>query len=150
MKRRMLQFASLDDAVADARRLHTAGYERAGQWSLAQNLEHLTIFLNKSLDGFGEIERPLMIRLFGPWLIKPLMLAMGRMPAGVEGPRPLMPLGTGDDASQLAAFEAAVARVNAAGAFQPSPFLGRLRSNQWRRLHCIHAAHHLSFLVPKV
>jgi len=149
MKRRPLQFQSLEDAVTDARRLLTNGYDRAGAWGLAQNLEHLAMVFDKSLDGFGDVPKPLGFKMFGSWLIKPIMLKTGKMPAGVNGPASLMPTGASDDNGQLGAFESAVSRFNTATSFQPSPFLGKLTGDEWRRLHCIHAAHHLSFLVPK-
>jgi hypothetical protein len=35
------------------------------------------------------------------------------------------------------------------GELHASPFFGYLTPDQWRRLHLIHCAHHLGFLVPK-
>lgn len=107
------------------------------------------MFLNNSIDGFAGIPVPFYMRLLGPAVIKPILFKTGKMPAGVKGPAKMMPTGVGDDASQLAAFEVAVGRVKAATTFAPSPYLGKLRPDQWRRLHCIHSAHHLSFLIPK-
>ena len=40
------------------------------------------------------------------------------------------------------------ATVGRATEVHPSPFFGRLTPDQWRQLHLIHTAHHLSFLVP--
>ena len=146
--RRPLDFRSFDAALADVDRLRSAGYDAAGFWDLARALEHLTTFMRLSLDGFP-MKYPAVVRLGGP-VIKWWTLRTRRMPAGVKTPRPFEPSGSVAEAQAVADFRAVVGRVeHPAAAFHPSPLLGRLTPDEWRQLHLIHAAHHLSFLVPR-
>ena len=150
MSRRKLNLATLDDAVAEARRLHERGYDRAGTWNLAQVCDHLTRLMTKSRDGFGDARFGWPMRLFGR-LAKPLLVRMTSMPAGVEGPPSFMPpADLSDERAAIEAMERAVRRVQESGAtFHPSPLLGTLTQAQWINIHRVHAAHHLGFLVPR-
>jgi hypothetical protein len=60
-----------------------------------------------------------------------------------------MPTG-GNEAWAVEELRQAVERLlNHEGPFQESPLFGMLDKETLVRLHCIHTAHHLSFLVPK-
>ena len=152
-RRADLQFASLDDAVADARRLLAGGYRRAGNWSLGQACGHLTFAQEASLDGFGAIGRrywwlrlawPITGRLLDRWVAK------DALPAGAKGPAEMVPPPDADDAAKVEAFARSCARVrDHAGPFAPSPFFGRLGPERWRAFHRLHAALHLGHLVPE-
>ena len=152
--RRQLRFDSLDAAVRDAEHLLTAGYERAGNWDLAQCLDHLAAWLTYPVSGFPRM----------PFFLRPLFAlvraTMGRgmlnkylregMPAG----KPTMPqsVGTpgGDPAAALERFKNAAAGFEAhAGDYLPSPLFGPLSRDEALRVQLAHCAHHLSFLVPK-
>ena len=150
MQRRKLHFASLDDAVAEARRLHQTGYDRAGQWNLAQVCDHLTKLMTMSRDGFGDARFGWPMRLFGR-LAKPMILRTKSMPPGLPGPVSFMPpADLSNDAAALDALAGAVQRVLEPGAtFHPSPLVGKLTQEQWIGLHRVHAAHHLGFLIPR-
>jgi hypothetical protein len=66
-----LDFRSLDDAVAYARRCLSAGYDRTGNWDRAQTCRHLTDWLRAPLEG-----PPPM-----PWLMR-LPMAIVRLIVG--------------------------------------------------------------------
>ena len=146
--RRTLDFADFDAVLADVERLRRDGYRRAGNWGLAQACDHLTRFMRGSLEGFG-FQFPLPVRLAGRWLILGRTLRTRRIPAGVKGPAPLMPPADVDADAALRDFAETLGRVrDHAGDFHPSPLFGRMTPEQWRQVHLIHAAHHLSVLVP--
>ena len=67
VERRKLTFATLDDVVADAENLLAKGYDKAGNWDLAQVRGHLAEWLRFPLDGFPK--PPLLIRPM-LWLMK--------------------------------------------------------------------------------
>ncbi len=148
MHPRELHFSSYDDIRRDIATLHAGSYRALRNWNLSQVCGHLAYFFHGSLEGFDQ-------RL--PWLIRKLIgrpllhaiLRSGKMstrlptlPAAVSPP----------DLDEAAAVNAALtllARLAAhRGALQPSPIFGDLTVEEWRRLHMIHAAHHLRFLVP--
>lgn len=152
--RRMLTFATLDAAVRDAEHLLAAGYDKAGTWDLAQCLDHLTAWLTYPVAGFPRA--PLPIRL----MLAVVRRTLGRgmltkylrdgMPAG----KPTMPQSVGqpggDPAAALGRFQAAADRFTAHGGdYLPSPLFGPLTRDEALKVQLAHAAHHLSFLVPK-
>lgn len=161
--RRALAFATLHDAVADARLLAVGGYERAGNWSLGQCCCHLANWLRYPLDGFPRV--PLPFRL-GAWVVrntagpaqKRNLLATGSIRPGLPTLPQSVParltsarrvVTPADDLGAVAEFEDQARRVaEFAGTPHPSPLLGPLTADELRRLSCIHAAHHLSFLTP--
>ena len=52
MERRILRFHDFDQVLHDADRLLAAGYQQAGNWTLAQIATHLALVIGMSLDGF--------------------------------------------------------------------------------------------------
>jgi len=153
--RRAPSFDTLDAAVRDAEHLLAAGYDRAGTWDLAQCLDHLAAWLTYPVSGFPTA--PLPIRL----MLAVVRRTLGRgmltkylrdgMPAGKPTmPQSVSPPG-GDPAAALERFKAAVGRFEAHGGdYLPSPLFGPLTRDEALRVQLAHAAHHLSFLVPKV
>jgi hypothetical protein len=83
-----LDFRSLDDAVAYARLCLTAGYDRTGNWDLAQTCRHMTDWLRAPLVGPPPtpwlMKLPMaMIRLtLGPGILR-RFLTERKMPAGM-------------------------------------------------------------------
>lgn len=147
--RRRLWFDRPDDIVADVEHLLAGGYEPTGNWTLSQVCDHLSIFFRGSLDGF-EGRLPWVVRFFLGKPILWIIYARRGMPAGVKAPRVFLP---GEPAEDAAAAETLIELARRFrdhdGPLQPSPLFGRLSKKQWDRLHRIHAAHHLSFLVAK-
>ena len=149
MPRRHLEFATLADARAEAMRLHVGGYDRLGQWNLAQICDHLTAFTLGCIDGHPYRVPWLFKVLFGRLVLRRI-LSGGRMKPGIPTPQNPLPSPDGDEAIAVARYAAAIERFEAYdGRYVPSPFFGQLTAEQWRDLHRIHAQHHLGFLAPR-
>jgi hypothetical protein len=152
--RRQLRFDSLDDIVRDAEHLNAVGYDAAGKWDLAQVCGHLTEWLRFPMDGFPRA--PLPIRaLFA--VLRPVIgrkellraIAKNEMRSSATDPGTVPPPG-GDPAAAVAKLKETVERAKAyAGEIRPSPFFGQMTRDEWFGLNRVHAAHHLSFLVPR-
>lgn len=139
----------MEEILAEVDRLHANGYDRAGKWDLAQNLDHLRYFIEGGLDGFN-FKVPWIIRFL---LAKPVLrriLSQNKMKRGVYTPqKPLPPPGL-NEAEAVAKFKAAVHRFqNHSGEYLPSPFFGQLTREQCQQLMLIHCNHHLGYLIPK-
>jgi hypothetical protein len=149
MQRRQLDFKDLDELTAEVDRLHRGGYRRAGHWDLAQVCDHLSYFVEGSLDGFT-FRVPWLIRfVFGRWGLRRI-LKKRRMGERYWTPQKPLPQPGGDERAAVARLKQLVERLrNHPGELHRSPFFGKLTPEQWRDLHLIHAAHHLSFLIPK-
>ncbi len=153
MSRRTLVFDNLDAAVADARHLMVAGYTRAGNWSLGQACGHLAAWVRYLIDGFPPI--PLPVRV-GLWALrntigkaKKAEYLAGKMPAGKPTLSVTVPPADADDVAGVTEYEAAIERLKKFGGTpHPSPLLGLVTRDELERLTCVHAAHHLSFLIP--
>lgn len=154
VQRRTLDWHTLDEAVTDARLLHERGYQRAGNWDLAQVVGHLTIFLQGSINGFS-INVPAVV----PWIMRitgqrARFFRVRRIPRGLPAPKRLRvtepAAGPQDQNHAMELFVAAVDRFNHYTAEHArSPVFGKLDHRQWYDFHVIHAMHHLSFLVPR-
>jgi Protein of unknown function (DUF1569) len=147
---RHLQFTDFAQVHAEVDRLHQEGYEKLGQWDLAQVCDHLGYFVEGSLDGFTFRVPWLLKVLFGRLVLRSI-LKRQRMKAGVPTPQNPLPPAGGDEAAAVARFKQVIDRLQAQqGELHRSPFFGYLTPQQWRNLHLIHCAHHLGFLAPKV
>jgi hypothetical protein len=153
-QRRKLAFASLGEVVADAENLLAKGYDKAGNWDLAQVCGHLAEWMRFPIDGFPKL--PLFLRpLF--WLFrntvgeaKRLKYTAEGMPAG----KPTMPQTVGQPGGDPAAAVAELKKTAAlfaahTGPIHPSPLFGAMNKDEALRLQLVHCAHHLSFLVPR-
>lgn len=153
--RRELRFESLDDIVREAEHLLAVGYEPAGKWDLAQCCGHLSEWFRYQLDGFPR--PPLLLRpvfwavrnTVGPRMGRKL-LTEGTMKAGLPTiPQSVPPAGA-NDAAAVGHLRAVIARWDAHdGPFHPSPLFGPMSKEAFRRVHLLHAAHHLSYLIPR-
>jgi hypothetical protein len=152
-ERRKLTFASLTEVVADAENLLAKGYDRAGNWDLAQVAGHLTEWMRYPLDGYPKL--PLVIRpLF--WLMRVTVGKKIRTRILTEGFRPggptmkqTVPSPNGDATAAVAKLKEVAERFKThTGPLHPSPVFGAMDQDQWLRLQLRHCEHHLSFLVP--
>jgi hypothetical protein len=154
-QRRQLQFGSLDDVIRDAERLLARGYEKAGSWDLAQVCNHLADWMGFQIDGFPKPPAPIRAVL---WVMKKTIgrkkllqyLADKSFPAG----KPTMPqtvYAAGGDAQAAAErLRQNVERLKAyTGRIVPSPLFGPMTKDEAVGMQLVHAAHHLSFLIPK-
>ncbi len=161
VQRRTLHFESLDHAQAEARRLLGTQYTRAGQWSLAQNCDHLSMFMRYSLDGFPKKLLPWPINaLVRRIALRPSFFEKG-MPAGLPTAPFLKPSAvdapTGETAARADAeaverfcqeCDRVAERRASGGRFEPSPIFGKLSPEMWTAVHTKHAELHLGHLVP--
>jgi hypothetical protein len=148
LQRRQLDFKSWQEALADIDRLRRAGYKRAGNWDLSQTVEHLGEGLRTALRGTNHRANWIIRKILGPIVLQRI-LRQRRMKAGIKVPQWWLP---GPSHDESAAIEQLHSEVSA---FQqmttppcPHPFFGPLTKQQWNELALIHAAHHLSFLIP--
>jgi hypothetical protein len=149
--RRKLTFSSLDAVLADAQacaRADSAGRLRTtGNWTLGQALGHLAFWIDGAYDGFP-FKPPLLLRLLGP-LMKRSVLKGGavgvRIPGTPDGTYGTEKLSTAEGLRRL---ESAIRRLQAAPPDKPNPVFGKLKHEEWKRLHCAHAETHLSFMHP--
>lgn len=149
MPRRQLEFKTIAAAKAELERLRDAGAVPCGNWNLAQTCDHLAYFIEGSLDGH-QFKTPWLLKtLFGP-MAKRRILAERRMKSGVPTPQKPLPEPTQDEAAAVRRLEKALDRLQAhQGELHDSPFFGHLTPEEWKTLHLVHCAHHLSHLEPK-
>ena len=150
VRRRRVRFGQPGEVAEEAGRLLKNGYERAGQWSLAQVCEHLSQTVEASIDsvnGFGGFLLPVWQR-FAAKPVLHLMLVTHWIPAGVKLPAGALPT-CGDDAEAVGRLKRAMETFEGHyGPWAKHPFFGRMSGKTWKRYHLIHSAHHLGFLVP--
>lgn len=149
LSRRQLRFDDLDAIAADVRHLHEAGYDRVGNWDLAQICDHLGLAMKGSMVGFPA-KVPWPLRLIGKHLILPKILTKQRMKSGVKLPAKYLPKPGQDEEKVVRQFCKTIDLLNRfEGSLHPHPFFGSMTRDQWWQLHRVHSAHHLSFLIPK-
>ncbi len=146
--RRKLAFSSMEDIRADVDALDGRALRKCGNWTPAQNVQHIATVIGRSIDGFGGLKAALPLRLIvrlirGRMLREPFRPGI-RLPAKF---RVLMP-------EEIVGWDAAVADLrrqigrvgNGERMTAPSPVFGSLTHEQWAQLHCRHAELHLSFI----
>lgn len=150
VKRRPLKFENLPATVTEVRRLQEGGYDLAGNWDLAKACSHLSKTLTLSLEG-----SPFNL----PFFMKPIarFLLFGKVMAGKQTGLPLKtdpalaPNDCKDATLEIENYEKLVQRVMDPNAtlIESHPVFGKVTVEQWRTFHAWHAAHHLSYLIPK-
>src|ERR1700734_1125298 len=149
LHRRHLDFQTWPELLADVDHLRQAHYDRVGNWDLSQTLEHVGSGIRVALHGIDH-QGPWIIRKFiGPLILKRI-LQQRRMKAGIKVPQWWLPGPSHDESA------AGAPRPSGPPPFQnrapppfPHPFFGPLTKQQWNDLVLVHAAHHLSFLIPR-
>ena len=150
-ERRTLRFATLDDALADARRLASGAIRVTGNRTPEDLFGHLAKAIDADLDGLDRDALPWSLRLLRP--IGPLLrypAVHWPMPAGFRLPTTMEPqflvARPGSLAEELQRFAAAVDRANSQSEPIRHAVFGRMTPEQVRQHHCRHAELHLSFL----
>ncbi len=153
--RRLLRFATLDDAVRDAEALAEAqrrGTLRCvGNWTLGQAVGHVAFWARAPFDGY-----PAMPQM--PWLLRKLLplfkygFLNKRLPAGAripgvpDGTFGVEPLAADEAVAQLRTAFGRLARQSPTA---PNPIFGEMTHDEWIKLNLRHAELHLSFLHPE-
>ena len=155
VERRELKFATLDEAVRDAEQLLNGGYERAGNWDLTQCCHHLCVLMDYPIDGFPEFAFPMNLaswfakKTIAPRFLNRVLDSESWPAKSATDQRTVLKTG-GNDSEAVTRMSASVQRLlEHTGPFQESPLFGMLDKEALIKLHRIHTAHHLSFLVPK-
>lgn len=153
--KRELEFQNLDEAVLEAERLQRLGYDRAGNWDLAQVCGHLADWMSFPLDGFPPtplLFRPvfwMLRKTVGPAQLRKVRNARS-VPRGVPTIPQTVPAPGRDEAPDVERLRRMVARFQAHdGPIQPSPLFGPMDRETATRLQLLHCAHHLGFLIPR-
>ena len=155
VQRRPLVFNDLDEVVRDAEHLQAKGYERAGNWDLAQCCTHLSEWLRFPVEGFPKAPAPIRAVF---WVLRKTVgrkklltyITTGSFPAGKPTMPQTVPPSGGDAREAIAKLKASVERLKAyAGPIVPSPLFGPMTKDEAVRMQLVHCAHHLSFLIPK-
>jgi len=153
--RRTLKLHTVEEVEADIRQLFETGYTRAGNWSLGQACVHLSLWIIYPLDGFPPL--PFWMRPFA-WSLRnsvaPIytrrVIGGGSIPRRIPAPLGTVPPATTNDRDGVVKYQEQLNRLrNYQGVPYPSPLLGPLTATELVALSCVHAAHHLSFLLPK-
>lgn len=147
--RRTLRFDTLDDLVRDAQSLVGASPTSTGKWTAAQNIEHVALFLDASIDGFT-FTVPAPIR-FAARLMRGRFLKKGFNPgitppakaAALFAPAPDITLEAAADHLARSVERAKQKQMTAV-----SPLFGAMNHEQWVQMHCRHAELHFSFIHP--
>jgi hypothetical protein len=135
--------------LADIDHLNRAGYDRAGNWDLSQVVDHVGEGLRTAQRGNDHRAAWIIRKVFGP-LVLQRILRQRRMKAGIKVPEWWLPGPTHDESAAIDQFRGEIAAFQAMTTEPfPHPFFGALSKQQWNELALIHAAHHLSFLIPK-
>lgn len=151
MKLRALDLRSLDDVIAEVRRLRDGGYTPRGKWSLSQMSDHLTQTMRVGIDGDEpRLSWPVrkVIGLVFRWIVMPSRSMRAGMPT-VPRLTPA-PLAT-DDPARIERLITTLAEArDFTGPMKPYVLMDGLSLDEWKDLMVIHAQHHLRFLEPRV
>jgi Protein of unknown function (DUF1569) len=143
-ERRKLHFANTEAVAADVGKLR-AGYRQLGSWSLPQTCWHLKKALDFSMRA-GPYD-PMRGGL-GKWILMRGILLVGRLPTGVYAPERITPAKDVPESAIDEFLTTLETLKNHKGEFAPHPRLGTLSRRSFYKLHLIHCAHHLGFLIP--
>lgn len=155
LTRRKLDFRDFDAVLAEVDALAARGYDKAGNWDLAQVCRHLADWLRFPIDGYPK--PPAAIR-FLLWAMKHsvgkrqlrAILDTRSFPVGGPTMPETVAAPGGDTAEAVKHLRHTVGRFRQhQGTFYSSPLFGDLDRDAWNQLQFIHCAHHLSFLVPR-
>ena len=145
--RRIIRFPDLDEIMPDVDRL-LEGHTTVGNWSLAQICRHLATVMRLTVDLPASTPHDA-----SRWVgaePKRQFFESGMVPEGIQTSPRLLPGEALDEREEAEGLRQAIAHYKASpGPVVPHVLLGPLTRSEWDRFHCIHAAHHLSFAVPK-
>lgn len=148
-KRRPLDFRSFDEMMTDIHRLEGGDYDAAGRWDLHRACDHLAHFVEGSTDGSPH-KIPWVVRFLIGRRMKKKLLRERRFKEGGMTPYAMPPGERLDPAPAVARLKRSVERfLDPNTQLHHSPLFGKMTRPEWEQIHLIHAAHHLSFLLPK-
>lgn len=143
--RRTVRYETLDDLLAEAEQLATSDIRTLGNWSLGQNLKHIAMALDSSIDG-NDFKLPAPVRFLMSLFMKRKFLTKS-IPAGFKSTAKFIPDETSTE-DGLTALREAVARQKQESKRVPHPGFGKLTNKEWEDFNLRHAEMHMSFIVP--
>jgi hypothetical protein len=147
-RRRPLSFSNLSEVMPDVDRA-LRGYDKVGNWSLGQVCNHISGALRFTVEGYPA-RAPWLVRVTIAPLVFRRVMKTGQMPENARVPDVFLPKPALDDRAEAEALRGAIQLyVEHTEPMALHPFFGKMTRSQWDRFHCIHAAHHLSFLLPQ-
>lgn len=153
---RHLEFQQLSDIALEARRLLASGYQRSGNWNLAQICQHVNEWLRFPIDGYPTV--PIFLKPFfwfmrqtiGPAQLKKILSTKSFSKNSPTMPSTVFPADRETDEVAVQQLVATVDRFDKyQGPMHASPLFGRLDRQTHVRLQLVHAAHHLGYLIPR-
>ena len=144
--RRTIRYGRLDEIMPDVERL-LARYTTVGRWSVGQMCRHLALIMRASIDLPASTQFDPSMRVDAD--TRRAMLERGEIPEAIPTGPALEPPAGLDDREEAENLRAAIAHYQVSpGPAIAHPLLGPLSRAEWDRMHCHHAAHHLSFAAP--
>jgi hypothetical protein len=144
--RRSISYQSFQEIMPDVDRLLN-GHTTVGRWSMAQICRHVATVMRRVVD------LPASTPHDPSQLVsdeqKRQVFESNMIPESLPGPPELMPPERLDVHQEVEGLRHAIAHYTAS----PGPVIkhrlfGKLSKDEWDRLQLMHAAHHLSFVVP--
>jgi len=134
---------------------HNAGtLKTTGNWSAGQIFDHCSKPMQLAFDGFFDDESkpirfPFLIRMMGTLILKP-MLGRSHMKPGIKLPAEASSMMPQDDCTfeqGIGNLRDQLARIdNGETMTQTSPLLGKMRHDQWVKMHLDHCRMHFGFI----
>ncbi len=150
VKRRKLDLRNGDEVIAEINSLRQSGYSKAKNWNLTQVCQHLSATMNGGMDGFGFrlpwILRATIVKWVFAYALKSRKLLSGAPTFPVLKPK--CDSHQDDDALIDECIESIKRAQTFTGSLEDYAMLDNLSHEDWRDFMWIHAAHHLSFLIP--
>tara|TARA_R110002111_G_scaffold152699_2_gene219425 strand:+ start:256 stop:732 length:477 start_codon:yes stop_codon:yes gene_type:complete len=148
--RQKLSFQTLDDITRFVEPLPALGAGSSGNWTAAQNIEHVALFIDTSIDGFT-FAVPAPIR-FAARMLRGRFLKKGFKP-GIKPPaKAAVHFAPRPDITMEEAVDHLIRSIERAKANKMtavSPLFGAMDHEQWTQMHCRHAELHFSFIQPE-
>ena len=144
--RREVHYDSLDDILADAKRLAEMDVRTDGNWSQGQIYDHLAKNFNGSVDGMG-FAMPGPMRFLMSFLMKKRFLTKG-IPPGFKTNSKMEPpdVSTSDGLESLGK---SIERLKQEETRAMHPIFGNIERKEWDEFHARHAEMHMSFIHEK-
>lgn len=151
--RRELNYLDFNEVVADIERVVAGPHRTLGNWTAAENIDHVAKPIRWAIDGYpDDLKIPLLFKLVGP-LMKKSFLKRQAPPPGIKPPSKMMaafePEAGVDLDTALGRLRDAVTRWPECTPVPKNPMVGSMTKAQWERFLTNHASLHFSFIVPE-
>jgi hypothetical protein len=141
-----LIFRSIDDLLADADRLRSGPYDKAGQWDLPMILDHLA----KAMTLPASTTVPAPVAIVARYFIHRMARHDFYPPFTFPSAKSMLPTPSISLESAEPAFRSAAEKIKTLnGQWVTGTPFGPLPRADFIKLHLLHGAHHLSFLSPR-